>query len=46
MTALTAAQIKEIKVLVRLGDSFELALKTVLKDKQIDVDFYRNAYES
>lgn len=45
MKNLTEAQIKEIKTLVRLGDSLELAIKTVLNQKEFDVDFYRNAYE-
>lgn len=45
MNALTGAQIRDIKVLVRLGDSLELAIKTVLNQKEVDVEFYRNVYE-
>ena len=45
MKNLTKAQIEDIKILVRLGDSLELAIKTVLKQKEVDVEFYRNAYE-
>lgn len=49
MTNLTPAQQKEVKVLVRLGDSFELAIKTVLGKKEISqeaYDFYKSAYEA
>ncbi len=45
MNTLTAEQEKEVKILVRLGDSLELAIKTVLNKKEIDFEFYRNAYE-
>jgi len=45
MTTLTDEQKRDIKVLVRLGDSLELAIKTVLKQKKVEVEFYRNAYE-
>ena len=45
MNNLTEAQIKTIKTLVRLGDSLELAIKTVLNQKELDVNFYKNAYE-
>ena len=44
---LTAAQINEVKILMRLGDSFELALKTVI-DKPVvtqeEQEFYYNCY--
>jgi len=46
MTTLTTTQIRDIKCLVRLGDSLELATKTVLNQKEVNVDFYKNAYES
>lgn len=46
MNSLTPAQTKEIEILVRLGDSLELATKTVLEQKDKNNDFYRNAYES
>ena len=45
MNELTEAQINEVKILVRLGDSLELAIKTVLNQKEYNVEFYRNAYE-
>ncbi len=45
MTALTTEQIKTVKTLVRLGDSLELAIKTVLNQREFDIDFYKNAYE-
>ena len=45
MTTLTNEQIKTVKTLVRLGDSLELAIKTVLNQKEFDVNFYKNAYE-
>ena len=45
MTILTNEQIKTVKTLVRLGDSLELAIKTVLNKKEFDVNFYKNAYE-
>lgn len=45
MKDLTKKQIADVRVLVRLGDSLELAIKTVLNEKEIDVEFYRNAYE-
>ena len=46
MKNLTANQTRDIKTLVRLGDSLELAIKTVLNQKEVNVDFYKNAYES
>ncbi|MCP4803701.1 MAG: hypothetical protein GY891_12760 [Bacteroidetes bacterium] len=45
MSTLTAEQVKTVKTLVRLGDSLELAIKTVLNKKEFDVEFYKNAYE-
>ena len=45
MTTLTNEQIKTVKTLVRLGDSLELAIKTVSNQKEFDVSFYKNAYE-
>lgn len=49
MTNLTPAQQKEVKALVRLGDSIELAIKTVLGKKEMSQDdygFYKSAYEA
>ena len=46
MNTLTTEQAKEVKILVRLGDSIELAIKTVLNKKEVDVEFYKNAYYS
>jgi hypothetical protein len=46
MTNLTASQIKTVKSLIRLGDSKELAIKTVLNQKEFDDSVYRLAYES
>jgi hypothetical protein len=46
MTKLTAAQIKTVESLIRLGDSKELAIKTVLNQKEFDDSVYRLAYES
>ena len=49
---LTAAELKEFEILVRLGDSAKLAYETVInerarKEKQNEAnDFYRLAYES
>ena len=44
---LTTAQVNEIKILMRLGDSYELACKTVT-DKPIvtkeEQEFYYNCY--
>jgi hypothetical protein len=46
MTNLTASQVKTVKSLIRLGDSKELAIKTVLNQKEFDDSVYRLAYES
>lgn len=46
MNALTPEQTKEVEMLVRLGDSLELATKTVLGKKGQDRELYKNAYES
>jgi len=45
---LTTKEIETLTILVRLGDSKELALKTVLNERGKDnsTDFYRNAYEN
>jgi hypothetical protein len=43
---MTNSQKEEIKILVRLGDSLELATKTVLNEKIIDTAIYKRAYES
>lgn len=45
MNKLTEKQIADVKILVRLGNSLKLAIKTVLNEKETDVEFYRNAYE-
>ena len=48
--ALTAQQLEMVKILIRLGDSEDLAIKTVLSTtkSQNEIDeackFYRNAY--
>jgi len=48
MGKLNSKQEEEYKILVRLGDSHELALKTVLNDIRIsesfDNSFHYNAY--
>ena len=44
---LTTAQINEIKILVRLGDSLELAYKTVTSKPIVtkeEQEFYYNCY--
>lgn len=43
---MTKEELETIKTLVRLGDSEELAIKTVLanREKQDTNEFYRNAY--
>lgn len=49
MKALTEQQIKDVKTLVRLGDTLELAIKTVLSKKELSqecYDFYYNAYHA
>ena len=46
MNTLTTEQAKTVKILVRLGDSLELAIKTVLNQKEVNVEAYRNAYHS
>ena len=49
-SALTAQQLEMVKILIRLGDSEDLAIKTVLSTtkSQNEIDeackFYRNAY--
>lgn len=45
MKNLNKEQIKTVKSLVRLGDSLKLAIETVLKQKDINIKFYKNAYE-
>ena len=45
MKNLNEKQLRDIKTLVRLGDSLELAIKTVLKKPEVDVEFYKSAYE-
>ena len=45
MTNLTEAQKNLFDTLVRLGDSKELALETVLDKKENNSDIYRLAYE-
>lgn len=46
MNTLTKAQQISIKTLVRLGDSLELATKTVLNQKENNSNLYKIAYES
>lgn len=43
-TTLTAEQQRMFESLVRLGDSEELALKTVLEQKENNSDMYYQAY--
>jgi len=45
---LTTKEIETVKTLIRLGDSEELAIKTVLegREKADNSEFYRIAYES
>jgi len=45
---LTAKEIETLNILVRLGDSKELAFATVIAERTKDnsTDFYRNAYEN
>jgi len=44
MTNLTKEQQEEVKILVRLGDTLELAIKTVLSQTKIKSDLYYLAY--
>lgn len=46
MNELTNKEQETVKILVRLGDSLELAIKTVLaeRNKKTDYEFYYNAY--
>ena len=49
MNTLTKEQKESVKILVRLGDSLELAIKTVLEEKDLSqegYDFYYNAYHN
>jgi len=43
---MTKSQADQIKILVRLGDSLELAIKTVIDQEKKDAAIYRAAYES
>ena len=45
---LTTKEIETVKILIRLGDSEELAIETVLKGrgKEDNTEIYRLAYES
>ena len=42
---LTPSQVKTVKALIRLGDSLDLAIKTVLNETPKDFEVYRKAYE-
>jgi hypothetical protein len=44
MKNLTKEQQEEVKILVRLGDTLELAIKTVLSQTEIKPDLYYLAY--
>lgn len=44
MENLTKKQQEKVKILVRLGDSLELAIKTVLEKETFDSDLYNFAY--
>jgi len=43
---LTVKEIETLNILVRLGDSKELALATVIaeREREVNVTFYENAY--
>ena len=43
---MTKSQADQIKILVRLGDSLELAIKTVIDQEKKDAAIYKAAYES
>lgn len=43
---MTKSQQQQVKILVRLGDSLELAIKTVLDQPKKDSAIYKAAYES
>jgi len=47
-TQLTASELETVKILIRLGDSKELAEQTVLNEREVEVnhEFYRNAYSN
>jgi hypothetical protein len=46
MNNLTPSQERAVEILIRLGDSKELAIKTVLNQKEFDDEIYRLAYHS
>lgn len=46
MKNLTNEQREEVKILVRLGDSEELAIETVLNKKTSSTEAYQTAYYS
>ena len=48
MKNLTAKEIETLNILVRLGDSKELALATVISEREneVNVTFYENAYNN
>ena len=43
---MTKSQQQQVKILVRLGDSLELAIKTVLDQPKKDSAIYKAAYQS
>ncbi len=43
---LSKNQQEEVKTLIRLGDSEELAISTVLNKKEVNSEFYQAAYYS
>lgn len=45
---LTSKEIETLNILIRLGDSKELALTTVLAEREnkVNVSFYENAYNN
>lgn len=47
MEKLTKKEMESFKILVRLGDSEELALETVLKEREKEdaSEFYKQGYE-
>lgn len=46
MENLTTKQQSEVKILVRLGDTLELAIATVLAKNEVKSDLYYIAYNS
>jgi len=45
LSKLNEQQLKSIKALVSLGDSLDLAIKTIVNKKAVNTEMYRRAYE-